>query len=150
MTFFGVDVQARRYYPSYTKALFEQYNITLEKGPNDDKILREGTVDFVSFSYYFSMALATDPEVTGKAEGNMLPELYGGAVKNPYLKTSEWGWQIDPLGLRYVLITLYDRYQKPLFIVENGLGAKDTVEPDGSINGYSGQFGPRVPVTSGQ
>ena len=56
------------------------------------------------------------------------------SVRNPYLTVSEWGWQIDPMGLRITLNSLYDRYQKPLFIVENGLGAVDQVEADGSIH----------------
>lgn len=75
-----------------------------------------------------SMAASTDPEELAKSGGNLL-----GGVKNPYLKSSEWGWQIDPKGLRITLNTLYDRYQKPLFIVENGLGAVDKVEEDGTI-----------------
>ena len=90
--------------------------------------MREGIVDFISFSYYMSMTALSDPELA-KTQGNLF-----GSVKNPYLESSEWGWQIDPLGLRTLLNNLYDRYQKPLFIVENGLGAKDTVEADGSIN----------------
>lgn len=91
--------------------------------------LKAGTVDFISFSYYMSACAAADP-TTGQAQaGNMMS-----GVKNPYLETSEWGWQIDPTGLRMSLDWLYDRYQKPLFIVENGLGAKDVVEADGSIH----------------
>ena len=91
--------------------------------------LKAGTVDFISFSYYMSACAAADP-ATGQAQaGNMMS-----GVKNPYLETSEWGWQIDPTGLRMSLNWLYDRYQKPLFIVENGLGAKDVVEADGSIH----------------
>ena len=98
--------------------------------PGDAEILRENTVDYITFSYYSSRCASTDPEVTGKqTAGNVFA-----SVKNPYLKASEWGWQIDPLGLRITLNALYDRYQKPLFIVENGLGAKDTVEADGSIH----------------
>jgi 6-phospho-beta-glucosidase len=98
--------------------------------PGDLKILKENTVDFVTFSYYASRCVSTDPEIAGKqTAGNVFA-----STKNPYLKRSEWGWQIDPLGLRVTLNTLYDRYQKPVFIVENGLGAKDTIEADGSIN----------------
>jgi 6-phospho-beta-glucosidase len=99
-------------------------------GTDDEKLFAANLVDFVSFSYYSSSAVSTDPAVTGiKGTGNIF-----GGIQNPYLKSSEWGWQIDPLGLRIALNFLYDRYQKPLFIVENGLGAKDAVEPDGSIN----------------
>jgi 6-phospho-beta-glucosidase len=127
-TYFYSDVQTRGYYPGYMEWFFKQNGIELDRRPEDEKILREGTVDFISFSYYMSMTASSDPELT-KTDGN----LFGG-VKNPYLESSEWGWQIDPLGLRTLLNNLYDRYQKPLFIVENGLGAKDLVEADGSIN----------------
>jgi 6-phospho-beta-glucosidase len=124
------DVQARGYYPSWLKQYFAQKGIAPKAGPDDERILREGAVDFVSFSYYSTSAVSTDPAVLGqKGTGNIF-----GGIQNPHLKSSEWGWQIDPLGLRVALNFLYDRYQKPLFIVENGLGAKDTVEADGSIN----------------
>jgi 6-phospho-beta-glucosidase len=124
------DVQARGVYPSWLKKYLSRKGIDLNMGAEDEKILRENTVDFVSFSYYSTSAVSTDPSVAGdKGTGNIF-----GGVKNPYLKSSEWGWQIDPLGLRVALNFLYDRYQKPLFIVENGLGAKDVAEADGSIN----------------
>ncbi|MDR2397928.1 MAG: 6-phospho-beta-glucosidase [Spirochaetaceae bacterium] len=130
-TYFLSDVQLRGYYPEYMKCFFKKHGITLKTSPEDEGILREGTVDFLSFSYYMSMTASADPELATSG-GN----LFSGP-KNPYLPSSEWGWQIDPLGLRTLLNFLYDRYQKPLFIVENGLGAKDTVEADGSINdGY--------------
>ena len=94
----------------------------------DRQTLRE-TIDFISFSYYMSGCVTADPEQFETARGNILD-----MVPNPHLASSEWGWQIDPIGLRYLLNVLYDRYQKPLFIVENGLGAKDRVEADGNIN----------------
>ena len=93
----------------------------------DLDILKQYPVDFVSFSYYQSRCASGDPSLTA-TDGNVVK-----SVKNPYLKTSDWGWQIDPLGLRITLNALYDRYQKPLFIVENGLGAKDVIEEDGTI-----------------
>ena len=86
--------------------------------PGDEEILKN-TVDFVSFSYYMSICETADP-AQAKGKGNLM-----GGVPNPYLEASEWGWQIDPQGLRYVLNYYWDRYQKPLFIVENGLGAVD-------------------------
>ena len=91
----------------------------------DRRILRENTVDYVSFSYYSSRCITTQ-EGVGETTGNAFK-----GTRNPYLKVSEWGWQIDPLGLRITLNSLYDRYQKPLFIVENGLGAKDELVEDG-------------------
>lgn len=124
--YFFIDVQSRGYYPSYAKKFFERENIQINVTEEDEKILRENTVDFISFSYYSSRCTSADPEIDVTA-GNVFA-----TVKNPYLKASEWGWQIDPLGLRSTLNSLYDRYQKPLFIVENGLGAVD--EPD--ENGY--------------
>lgn len=127
--YFFIDVQARGEYPSYAKKMFEREGIKLETGPEDDAILKEHTVDFISFSYYSSRCVSTAAEViTESTSGNVMK-----SIKNPYLKESEWGWQIDPLGLRVTLNTLYDRYQKPLFIVENGLGAVDRLEEDGSI-----------------
>lgn len=96
----------------------------------DREILAANTVDFISFSYYSTRcsAGADNPDVE-RTQGNA----FAGA-KNPYLQESQWGWAIDPLGFRITLNDLYDRYQKPLFVVENGLGAKDVVEEDGSIN----------------
>ncbi|MDZ5001523.1 family 1 glycosylhydrolase, partial [Clostridium perfringens] len=90
--------------------------------------IKNGTVDFYTFSYYASLCVTENTDVQG-AEGN-----FARGVKNPYLEANEWGWQIDAKGLRYVLNRLYGRYQIPLMVVENGLVAIDTVEEDGSIN----------------
>ena len=122
------DVQLRGYYPSYVLNEWERrgFNIKMEDGDLD--VLREGTCDYLGFSYYMTNAV--------KAEGGTGDAISGfeGSVPNPYVKASDWGWQIDPVGLRYALCELYERYQKPLFIVENGFGAYDKVEDDGSIN----------------
>ncbi|MGM9926438.1 MAG: glycoside hydrolase family 1 protein [Bacillus sp. (in: firmicutes)] len=123
------DIQARGEYPGYLKRFLRENNITIEMAEGDEEILKEHTVDYIGFSYYMTFVASTDPEALEKAKGNLLD-----GVKNPYLKASEWGWQIDPKGIRTTLNALYDRYQKPLFIVENGLGAVDVVEEDGSIN----------------
>lgn len=125
--FFG-DVQARGAYPAYMKRFFKQNAIELQITDDDRDSLKE-TVDFISFSYYMSGCVTTDEELNQKARANIL-----NMVPNPHLESSEWGWQIDPEGLRILLNVLYDRYQKPLFIVENGLGAKDRIESDGGIN----------------
>ena len=122
------DVQVRGAYPAFAKRIWAENGVTVEMQPGDAEILRNGTVDFFSFSYYMSGCVSTD-ETLLRTNGN----LFGG-VKNPYLNASDWGWQIDPIGLRYTLNVLYDRYQKPLFIAENGLGAFDTLEADGSIH----------------
>ncbi|AQS52777.1 Aryl-phospho-beta-D-glucosidase BglH [Jeotgalibaca dankookensis] len=124
--YFFIDVQSRGAYPAYALKELEQKGIQITMESGDTELLKEHTVDFISFSYYSSRVASADPEVK-KTAGNLFA-----TVKNPYLKTSEWGWQIDPLGLRVTMNSLYDRYQKPLFIVENGLGAVD--EPD--KNGY--------------
>ena len=129
-SYFFIDVQSRGEYPVWAKKRMERAGITLQTEPDDEQVLREGTVDFISFSYYSSRCITVDPELRGQADGNAI----SGATKNPYLKASDWGWAIDPVGLRITMNSLYDRYQKPLFIVENGLGAADTVEPDGSIH----------------
>ena len=126
---FFSDVQARGYYPAYTKRMFEEKGVVLETEVGDEEILRQYPVDFISFSYYMSSAISAHPENLENAEGNLIT----GGIKNPYLPSSEWGWQIDPKGLRIALNQLYDRYQKPLFIAENGLGAVDKIEEDGTI-----------------
>jgi 6-phospho-beta-glucosidase len=125
---FFADVHARGYYPNYMKRYFKEKNINIHFEPGDEEILKH-TVDFISFSYYVSICETGDPEKRIAGKGNLL-----GGVPNPHLEASEWGWQIDPQGLRYVLNRYYDRYQKPLFIVENGLGAVDELvtNEDGS------------------
>lgn len=124
---FFIDVQVRGAYPSYARKLFRDKEVNLIMEDGDLEILKN-TVDFVSFSYYASRCVAADMNDKTANEGNIIR-----SVKNPYLQTSEWGWSIDPLGLRITMNQLYDRYQKPLFIVENGLGAKDEIEQDGRI-----------------
>ena len=125
--FYG-DVHVRGKYPGYMKRYFREYGIQIQFAPEDEEILKN-TVDFVSFSYYMSVCATSDPEKQKKGLGNLL-----GGVPNPTLKASDWGWQIDPQGLRYVLNMFYDRYQKPLFIVENGLGAVDVLNEDENGN----------------
>ncbi|MGU0042890.1 glycoside hydrolase family 1 protein [Escherichia coli] len=124
--FFG-DVQARGQYPGYMQRFFRDHNITIEMTESDAEDLKH-TVDFISFSYYMTGCVSHDESINKNAQGNIL-----NMIPNPHLKSSEWGWQIDSVGLRVLLNTLWDWYQKPLFIVENGLGAKDSVEADGSI-----------------
>ena len=129
--YFFIDVQANGEYPVWAQKRMERAGILLQTQPEDEQTLRQGRVDFVSFSYYSSRCASADPEIAARhARGNAVVS----SVVNPYLKASEWGWQIDPLGLRLTLNVLYDRYRKPLFIVENGMGATDKVEADGSIH----------------
>ncbi|EOI5729327.1 glycoside hydrolase family 1 protein [Cronobacter malonaticus] len=125
--FFG-DIQCRGAYPGYMLRYFRDNGISLTITEEDRAALRS-TVDFISFSYYMTGCVTTDEALNQQARGNIL-----NMVPNPHLQSSEWGWQIDPIGLRTLLNVLWDRYQKPLFIVENGLGAKDRVEEDGTIN----------------
>jgi 6-phospho-beta-glucosidase len=125
---FFSDVHARGEYPRYMNRFFKENNIEIKMEPNDSEILKN-TVDFVSFSYYMSACATADPKKDKKGKGNLI-----GGVPNPYLEASDWGWQIDPQGLRYILNLLYDRYQKPLFIVENGLGAIDQLIEDENGN----------------
>ena len=126
--FFYCDVQCRGYYPAYQLKAFERMGVTIKKEEGDDELLREGTVDFIGFSYYQS-GVSTVRKDASTTEGNQRR-----FVKNPYLKANDWGWQIDPVGLRVALNELWERYQLPLWIVENGLGAIDTVEEDGSVH----------------
>ena len=122
------DVHVRGAYPKYLNKYFEENGISITKEDGDDEILKN-TVDFISFSYYMSFCVTTDEEKKKVGAGNLIM-----GVPNPYLQASEWGWQIDPKGLRYILNFLYDRYQKPLFIVENGLGAVDELITDENGN----------------
>ena len=120
--FFG-DMHVRGEYPGYMKRYFRENGIKIKTTPEELALLKEHTVDFVSFSYYLSLCEGVEGE---DIVGNFM-----GGKKNPYLQASEWGWPIDPQGLRYILNKFYDRWQKPLFIVENGLGAKDELVDDG-------------------
>ena len=113
------------------KKYLERNNIEIKMEAGDEELLKAGKVDYIGFSYYMSLVATSDEEklAVAAAGGNML-----GGIKNPYLKASDWGWQVDPVGLRISLNNLYDRYQIPLFIVENGFGAVDVREADGSVN----------------
>ncbi|NLC97333.1 MAG: 6-phospho-beta-glucosidase [Erysipelotrichaceae bacterium] len=126
-TLFFADVHARGKYPGYIQRYFKENGITLDIKDGDLELMKN-TVDYISFSYYMSYCATADKNVKTEI-GNIKS-----TVKNPHLQTSDWGWQIDPKGLRYVLNKFYDRYQLPLFIVENGLGAKDDLVLDESGN----------------
>ena len=127
MNWYCSDVQVRGYYPSYAKRYWRENDISLKIEDGDLEDLKEGTIDFYTFSYYMSSIVGTHD--VKQAAGNMT---FGGV--NPYLKSTDWGWQIDPDGLRFALNEIYDRYQIPLMVVENGMGALDKVEEDGSIH----------------
>lgn len=123
------DTQVRGEYPAYLLSKYKNKGIEIRMEQGDREIMKENTVDFISFSYYSSTCAADD---TTNLEMGLENTARG--VLNPYLKRNGWGWAIDPTGLRVSMVDLYDRYCKPLFIVENGLGAQDTVEEDGSVH----------------
>ena len=125
---FYPDVMCRGYYPAYKLKELEREGIELPEQPGDAELLRAGTVDFLAYSYYFTMVCGK--KTTVSMDCGSIDTGY----KNPYLPQTPWGWTIDPYGLRYSLNLFYDRYQMPLMIVENGLGTYDTVEEDGSIH----------------
>ena len=132
VNWFCSDVQVRGAYPAYADRFFEEQGITIKKESSDDELLKEGVVDFYTLSYYMSNCIGNATGNAKTVEGNIVVGL-----KNPYLEASDWGWQIDPKGLRYSLNAIYDRYQIPIMVVENGLGAKDVKEADGSVHdGY--------------
>lgn len=124
---FAVDILANGHYPSYMDRFFRENDIHLTVTEEDSELLKKYTCDFVSFSYY-SSSIATCKEDGQQTAGNLVV-----STKNPHLKASDWGWQIDPVGLRIMLNKMYDRTQKPVFICENGLGAHDIME-DGLIH----------------
>lgn len=123
------DVQVRGKYPSFIHRYFRENAINIGMEDGDLELIKEGTVDFISFSYYMSRTDKKTKSLEDIGQGNLI-----GGIKNPFLEASDWGWEIDPIGLRIALNELYDRYQMPLFVVENGLGAYDNVEEDGSIH----------------
>lgn len=125
---FCMDVLAHGRYPYYMQGFFQQHNVQLTFLPEDLQLLRENTADFVSFSYY-SSSICTIDETSEQLAGNLVV-----TQKNPYLQASDWGWQIDPIGLRTTLHKVYDRYQKPVIISENGLGAHDTLTEEKQIH----------------
>lgn len=125
---FYMDVQVRGYYPSFQLKAFERAGISIAKEAEDDAVIQKGTVDFIGFSYYMSTVAAADKKELSYTDGNQLL-----AAKNPYLEVSDWGWTIDPLGLRISLCQIYERYHKPLFVVENGIGAADQIDENGHI-----------------
>lgn len=122
---FSLDIQALGEYPYYAKFMFKKLNVKLDTNEEELQLLKENPVDFISFSYYMSLAYAREDFVAEQTDANIFS-----GIKNPYLKSSEWGWQIDPLGLRYACNRLYSLYKKPLFIVENGIGVRETLEND--------------------
>ena len=128
---FYTDVQAFGEYPYAIRSQWKKQGIEIKQEPGDAVLLKENTVDFVSFSYYASLVTSADGANKEKTNANLLV-----GEKNPYLKQTPWGWQIDPTGLRFALNQLYDRYRRPLFVAENGLGTLDKLE-DGTVrDGY--------------
>lgn len=128
--YFFVDIQARGKYPNYALKKFERENLNIKIEKEDLELLKKYTVDFISFSYYSTRCAAADmgKHSKGHEKDNIMKD-----IKNPELKQTDWGWTVDPLGLRITLNDIYDRYQKPMFIVENGLGAYDKVDKNGYV-----------------
>lgn len=129
LNYFFVDVQSRGEYPNYALKDLERKGIVIPFEEGDKELLKENPVDYISFSYYSSRVAAHPDNLEGEFTGGNIFD----SIKNPHLEASEWGWQIDPLGFRITMNELYDRYQKPLFVVENGLGAIDTPDENGNI-----------------
>lgn len=124
MQFFFSDVQLRGFYPGYSKRFFSDNNIDLTIEAEDLELIKKYTMDFLSFSYYYT-------KINDSEKDSMLSSQKS---VNPYLEKSEWGWEIDPIGLRTALNTYSDRYPNvPLFMTENGFGAKDTPDENGNI-----------------
>ena len=126
--FYCGDVQCKGKYPTFAKRLWNEHHVQLDITEQDLEDLKHGCVDMYTFSYYMS-SIETTHETDDMVSGN-----FAAGARNPYLTYSDWGWAQDPLGLRYYLEMIYDRYEKPLMVVENGLGAYDTLEEDGSIH----------------
>lgn len=125
---FFTDVQATGEYPYYMQRFFDENNIHIEMGKDDMKILKEGAVDFITISYYMTYIMRYKGSPVPQPTGRLVSD-----IKNPYLPKTEWGWTIDPIGFRITLNRIYDRYHKPIFISENGLGAVDHFDEKGQI-----------------
>ena len=128
---FFCDVQVRGHYPAYALKMFERKGFKIPITEEDKAILAEGTVDYIGFSYYMSNVVDSQ---AFRDVSEVIEASSPYSVKNPYIKESDWGWAIDPVGLRYALNAFYERYEKPLFIVENGFGAIDVKEEDGAVH----------------
>ena len=128
--FYAADTFVRGAYPTFAKRLWNELGITLDITDEDRKILKEGTVDYLSFSYYMTSVCTIHREDTNDMTGGNLTT----GMRNPYLEYSDWDWAMDPDGLKYFLHQLWDRYQIPLINIENGLGAADVLEEDGSVH----------------
>lgn len=130
LNLFFTDVQIRGEYPNYMNRYFKEHQIKIQMQPHDQELLKQNTVDYLSFSYYTSRVSNSRPT---NADEEFIGNMARG-FKNPYLKGTPWGWLIDPKGLRVTLNELWDRYRVPLFIVENGIGAIDQIADDGKIH----------------
>lgn len=122
------DVHCKGYYPSFMESYFKRQGYQLDRTAEDLADLKAGTVDYIGFSYYMSFAIKDHD----KAPAFDYDEAHD-LVKNPYVKASDWGWQIDPMGLRYAMNWFNERYERPLFIVENGFGAIDEIGESGRV-----------------
>lgn len=129
--YFYSDIHVRGKVPNYAKKYWEQKNIQITLSKEEEAILKAGTVDYIGFSYYMSGAVTTLPTIEGHPTKDV-PQAK--MVSNPYIGASDWGWPVDPVGLRYVLNTVYERYDLPLFIVENGFGAYDERTEENQIH----------------
>lgn len=127
--FWYADVHVRGRYPNYISKYMERKNMNLDISKSDLEILKSGCVDYIGFSYYMSFATKYNNDNPDYDYDETCA-----LVSNPYVKKSDWGWPIDPEGLRYAMNWLYDRYELPLFIVENGFGAYDQLAEDGTIH----------------
>lgn len=127
---FYSDVQLRGEYPAYFERIKEENSLQLKIEAEDLAVIKAGVCDYLGFSFYRSSLHESGMKILGNTGGLL-------GKKNPYLKETEWGWPIDPLALRYVCNELTDRYQKPLFIVENGIGVQDEISEDGKIHDKS-------------
>ncbi|MGG5342049.1 6-phospho-beta-glucosidase [Enterococcus sp. AZ192] len=129
--FFYNDIHARGKVPTYALKYWAEKNYQIDISKEELAILKEGTVDYIGFSYYMSGTISTLEEIEGQATEDIQRAKI---VKNPYIEVSDWGWPIDEVGLRYVLNTVYQRYDLPMFIVENGFGAYDQLTEDNTVH----------------
>lgn len=130
---FFCDVQCRGHYPSYALMMFERKNYHLDITEEDKEDLKKGVVDYIGLSYYMSNTISHEQHVDSS---KLVDGGNAHSIKNPYINLTEWGWGIDPEGLRYALDIMYERYEKPLFIVENGIGNIDVLENEQCHDSY--------------
>lgn len=145
--YFYTDVYFQGHYNKAAFCYLEKNGLAPRMEPGDEALFKEGYSDFLALNYYSSDTATMPPKdakrrmsgynptgIKGQMEGFETQPGFYMLAQNPTLETTDWDWTIDPMGLQYILRDLYTRYNKPLMITENGMGAYDKMDEDGKIH----------------